>query len=52
MAPAEARGMEDPISAEVMVGGDLVRDPAATIADLMALVKIIEHQLGGSRRVE
>ena len=47
-----ARGMDDPVSAEVMVGGDLLRDPAATIADLMALVKIIEHEPGaGARRM-
>ncbi len=44
MASAEARGIEDPVSAGAMVGGDLVRDPATTIADLMALVKIIEHE--------
>lgn len=36
--------MEDPVPAEVIVGGDLVRDAAATIADLMAVVKIIEHE--------
>ena len=30
--------------AEAMAGGDLLRDPAATIADLTALVKIIEHE--------
>ena len=50
MAPAEARDIEDPVSAEVMAGGDLLRDPAATIADLMALVKIIEHQWGTAAR--
>ncbi|HEY3904496.1 MAG TPA: BON domain-containing protein [Streptosporangiaceae bacterium] len=50
MAPAEARDIEDPVSAEVMVGRDLLRDPAATITDLMALVKIIEHQMGTAAR--
>jgi osmotically-inducible protein OsmY len=34
----------DPVSGETPVSGELLRDPTATIADLVAVVKVIEHE--------
>jgi osmotically-inducible protein OsmY len=40
----DAAQAPDPVSGETPVSGELLRDPAATIADLLALVKVIEHE--------